>query len=211
MRRLAIIGSGDLASQIAHLAVHDNHYKIVGCFDDFKMKGEYSNGLYILGNIASVQSSYDKNLFDYLIIGIGYNHMDFRNDLFLRFERNIPFGTIIHSSSFIDKTSSIGKGTIIYPGCVLDMHTEIGNNCLIYNGCLIAHDSKVSNNIIFSPGVNIAGFCSIGEHSIFGIGTVLSDNISITEKVRTGAGAVVVSSIAESGIYAGLPAKKIKS
>jgi sugar O-acyltransferase (sialic acid O-acetyltransferase NeuD family) len=209
MKRLAIIGSGDLAKQIAHHAINDKHYQIVGCFDDFKVKGEYSNGLYILGNIEIVQDCYDKNLFDELIIGIGYKHMDFRNNLFLRFDNNIPFGTIIHSSCIIDNTSIIGKGTIIYPGCVIDMGTEIGNNCLIYNGCIIAHDSKVANNTIFSPGVTVAGFCSIGQHVILGIGSVLSDNISITDKVRTGAGSIVVKSITENGLFIGIPAKKV--
>lgn len=210
MKRLAIIGSGDLAKQIAHHAFNDKHYQIVGCFDDFVIKGEYSNGLPILGNIDSIQDCFDKELFDELIIGIGYKHMALRNDLFKRFENNIPFGTIIHSSCIIDKSVKLGKGTIIYPGCIIDMDAEIGNNCLIYNGCIIAHDSKVSNNTIFSPGVNIAGFCSIGAHVILGIGSVLSDTISITEKVRTGAGTVVVNSINESGIYVGVPAKKIK-
>jgi sugar O-acyltransferase (sialic acid O-acetyltransferase NeuD family) len=211
MKRLAIIGSGDLAKQIAHHAVNDKHYQLVGCFDDFEIKGEYSNGIPILGNIDSIQDCFDKNLFDELIIGIGYKHMALRNDLFMRFENKIPFGTIIHSSCIIDTTSNIGKGTILYPGCIIDMNTEIGNNCLIYNGCNIAHDTNVANNTIFSPGVNIAGFCSIGAHVVLGIGSVLSDNIVITEKVRTGAGTVVVYSIIENGIYVGVPAKKLKS
>ena len=211
MKRLAIIGSGDLAKQIAHHAVNDKHYQLVGCFDDFKIKGEESNGLPILGNLDSIQDCFNQGIFDELIIGIGYNHMNFRQELFLKFEKTIPFSTIIHSSCFIDKSVKVGKGTIIYPGCIIDMNTEIGNNCLIYNGCNIAHDTNVANNTIFSPGVNIAGFCSIGAHVVLGIGSVLSDNIVITEKVRTGAGTVVVHSIIESGIYVGVPAKKLKS
>ncbi len=211
MKRLAIIGSGDLAKQIAHHAVVDKHYYVVGCFDDFIPKGEYSNELFILGNLDSILDCFAKNLFDELIIGVGYKHLDFRNVLFKRFEKTIPFGTIIHSSCTIDESTKVGKGTIIYPGCNMDMNVEIGNNCLIYNGCNIAHDSTVSDNTIFSPGVNIAGFCSIGEHIVLGIGTVLSDHITISNKVKTGAGTVVVKSIIESGVYVGVPAKKIKS
>jgi|TARA_B110000902_G_scaffold82492_1_gene97922 FlaA1/EpsC-like NDP-sugar epimerase len=63
MKRLAIIGSGDLAKQIAHHAVNDKHYQLVGCFDDFKIKGEDSNGLPILGNIDSIQDSALRSLF----------------------------------------------------------------------------------------------------------------------------------------------------
>jgi sugar O-acyltransferase (sialic acid O-acetyltransferase NeuD family) len=211
MKRLAIIGSEDLACQIAHLAADQHLYQISGFFDDFKPKGSCVSNIPILGGIEDVQQAFNDQLFDEIIIGIGYNHILFRNDLFERFQGDIPFGSVIHTSSYIDKTVTIGKGTVIFPGCTIDMQVEIGNNCLFYNGCNIAHDTSVSNNTIFSPGVNIAGFCKIGAHVLLGIGSVLSDNIVITEKVRTGAGTVVVNSIVDSGTYVGVPAKKIKS
>jgi len=210
MKRLAIIGSGDLAFQIAHHAVFDNHYSVVGCFDDYKEEGDLNKNLLILGKLDTIESCYKKDVFDVLIIGIGYNHMDFRNQLFTRYKNIIPFGTIIHSSCQIDDSSIIGNGTIIYPGCNFDMNVEIGENCLIYNGCIIAHDSKIANNSILSPGVNLAGFCFIGQNTNFGIGTIISDNVTIVNNVRTGAGAVVVKSISVSGLYVGIPAKKVK-
>lgn len=211
MKRLAIIGSGDLAQQIAHHAVNDGHYQLVGYFDDFKIKGQESNGLPVLGKLDSINNCFDQGMFDELIIGIGYNHMNFRQELFLQFEKSIPFATIIHSSCFIDKSARIGKGTIIYPGCNIDMHTRIGDNCLIYNGTIIAHDSHISSNTILSPGVQIAGFCHINQHVVLGIGTVVSDNIQICEHVKTGAGTVIVNHLSESGLYVGVPSKKIKS
>ena len=210
MKRLAIIGSSDLAKQIAHYTISENHYKIAGSFDDFQIKGEIINNLEILGNIDSIEECYRQKIFDVLIIGIGYKHMHFRNKLFTRFEKIIPFGTIIHSSAFIDKSALIGKGTVIYPGCTIDMGAEIGGNSILYNGCNIAHDSIIQNHSILSPGVNIAGFCLIGENANLGIGSIISDNITITKNVRTGAGTVVVKSITESGLYIGIPAKKIK-
>jgi sugar O-acyltransferase (sialic acid O-acetyltransferase NeuD family) len=211
MIRLAIIGSGDLAQQIAHHAISDNQYKIIGCFDDFKSSGQFSGNLQILGKIDSINNCFHQGMFDELIIGIGYNHINFRQELFHQFEKTIPFATIIHSSCFIDKSARIGKGTIIYPGCNIDMHTHIGDNCLIYNGTIIAHDSHISSNTILSPGVQIAGFCQINQHVVLGIGTVVSDNIQICENVKTGAGTVIIKHITESGLYIGVPAKKIKS
>jgi UDP-3-O-[3-hydroxymyristoyl] glucosamine N-acyltransferase len=90
------------------------------------------------------------------------------------------------------------------------MNVFIDANCLLYNGCILAHDSQVEKGCIFSPSVNIAGFCKIGPLVNLGIGTTVSDSISITEKVQTGAGTVVVQPITESGLYVGVPAKKIK-
>ena len=155
MTRLAIIGSGDLAQQIAHHAISDNQYKIIGCFDDFKSSGQFSGNLQILGKIDSINNCFHYGMFDELIIGIGYNHINFRQELFLQLEKSIPFATIIHSSCFIDKSARIGKGTINYPKFVVDMITVIGKNCLIQDGCDISCESKALNKIIFPPKDNI--------------------------------------------------------
>jgi sugar O-acyltransferase (sialic acid O-acetyltransferase NeuD family) len=211
MKRLAIIGSGDLAKQIAHHAVNDNHYEIAGCFNDFFEVGDTHNDFKILGTINSIQHCFNNGLFDELMIGIGYKHMALRNELFERFGSFIPFGTIVHSTSFVDKSAVIGKGSIIYPGCTIDMHANIGENCLVYNGCNVAHDSKIENHSILSPGVNIAGFCTIGKMVVLGIGTIVSDNVKIKDGLRTGAGTLVTKDLFEDGIYIGIPAKKMNS
>ena len=52
MKRIAIIGAGDLGQQIAHYISHSDAYKVVGFFDDFGVVGELRNGVPILGNIT---------------------------------------------------------------------------------------------------------------------------------------------------------------
>jgi sugar O-acyltransferase (sialic acid O-acetyltransferase NeuD family) len=210
MEKLAIIGSGDLGQQIAHIALSDNHYQLAGYFDDFEIKGETKNGIPILGGISEVQKAFENQLFDVLLIAIGYHHFETREKLFLQFKNNIPFGKIIHSSSLIDSTVIIGLGSVIYSGCILDMNVKIGENVLIYNGCNFAHDVELKNHSIISPGVQIAGFSSIGQSVNLGIGTIISDHISIVENTKTGAGTVVVKSIEKPGVYIGVPAKKIQ-
>jgi sugar O-acyltransferase (sialic acid O-acetyltransferase NeuD family) len=211
MKRLAIIGSEDLACQIAHLVVEQKRYQLVGFFDDFKPKGSIVNHLPILGSLDAIQGEFDNKMFDEIIIGIGYKHMEFRSELIDRFIHEIPFGSVIHPNTCIDKTAEIGAGTVIFSGCTIDMHVKIGDNCIFYNGCIIAHDSTISSNTLCSPGVKVAGFCNIGKGVILGIGTIVSDNITITNDVKTGAGTVVVKNINENGLYVGVPAKKIKS
>ncbi len=210
MERLAIIGSGDLGHQIAHLALDGKHYLPVGFFDDFETKGQMKHNLPILGKISDISEEFKSKNFDVLLIAIGYNHFDERKGLFERLKNEIPFGKIIHSSNIIDDSVHIGQGSVVYAGGIFDMNVSIGENVLIYNGCNFSHDVAVKSHSIISPGVQIAGFCEIGESVNLGIGTVLSDNIRIASKTRTGAGAVVTKSILNSGVYVGIPAKKIQ-
>jgi sugar O-acyltransferase (sialic acid O-acetyltransferase NeuD family) len=210
MKKLAILGSGDLAIQITHLAQLIGNHTVIGYFDDFKTRGEMVGTAPILGAIADVIDSFQSKMFDELVIGIGYKHMEKRAALYEHFAPKIPFARIIHPSCIVDPSAKIAQGCILYSGCVLDMNVFIDANCLLYNGCILAHDSQVEKGCIFSPSVNIAGFCKIGPLVNLGIGTTVSDSISITEKVQTGAGTVVVQPITESGLYVGVPAKKIK-
>lgn len=211
MRKLAIIGSGDLGKQIAQLASDNSLYEISGFYDDFETIGNQVNGYPILGKIENIQDHFENGTFQELLIGIGYKHMDFRKKLFNRFKKQIPFGKIVHSSCTIHHSACIGDGSILFSGTLMDMGSVIAENCIIYNGCIIAHDAQIGSHSIISPGVQIAGFSLIEEGVNLGIGTIVSNNIKITKGTRTGAGAVIVKDIDETGLYVGIPAKKIKS
>lgn len=210
MKKLAIIGSGDLGQQIAYHAATDNHYKVVGYFDDFEPKGSVKKGLPILGSINDVMQSHEQGLFDVLMVGVGYHHFAKRSEVFIQFKGNIPFANLVHSSSYIDLSCTIGEGVFVYPGCVVDMGSVLEDNVLLNAGCIIAHDSHIGFNSMLAPGVNVAGFVRVGKSVHLGIGTVVINGISITDDTRTGGGAVVVNNIEEPGLYVGIPAKKIK-
>jgi len=208
MKKLAIIGSGDLGQQIAYHSLNDNHYDVVGFFNDFLPKGTVVNDLSILGGQEDIKRLFNLKVFDVLMIGIGYKHFRERAFLFELYKESIPFGTIVHSSAYVDLSCSIGQGVIIYPGCILDMNVIIEDNVLLNAGCVIAHDTIIGRHSFLSPAVKIAGFVKINRSVSLGIGTIIIDNLKIGENIRTGAGAVVVKDLIESGLYIGIPAKK---
>lgn len=211
MKKLAIIGSGDLGQQICYHAREDNHFIPVGFFDDFEKVGIEKHGYPVLGNVKDIKNFYKKNYFDALMIGIGYKHFSVRSSLFKSLSPTIPFATIIHSSSYVSKSCKIGHGVFVYPGCTLDMNVLIGNNVLINAGCTIAHDTSIGDHSFLSPAVAIAGFVKVEQSVSLGIGTIVIDNISISEGVKTGAGAVVAKDISTPGLYLGIPAKLNKA
>jgi sugar O-acyltransferase (sialic acid O-acetyltransferase NeuD family) len=211
MKRLAIIGSGDLGSQIAYHAKDSGLYEPVGYFDDFEKQGISKNGLPILGSTEDVLEVFKKGVFDQLMIGVGYKHLKVRGSLFQKFKGQIPFASILHRSCFIDKSCIIGEGVFIYPGCKLDMNVVVGDNVLLNIGCVIAHDTVIGENSFLGPAVSVAGFVKIEGSVNLGIGTVVVDNVRIGTGIRTGGGAVVIDTLVEPGLYVGVPAKLKKA
>ena len=110
MKTLAILGSGHLGQQIAHYAISDGHYDKVVFFDDFSRES-YCNGYQILGGSDKIEDEFKKNAFDYLLIGIGYKHLEKRKYFFDFFNGKIPFGKmhstnkeVIHLANLIGRT-----------------------------------------------------------------------------------------------------------
>lgn len=209
MKILAIIGSGHLGQQIAHYAITDNHYEKVVFFDDFSDE-THSNGFEILGNSDAVEIEFEKQSFDEILIGIGYKHLAVRKQLFERFVGKIPFGTIIHSTSWVDKTATIKEGCVIYPCCCIDAQAVVDYNTILNISCSVAHDTHIGKHCFLSPRVALAGFIVVEEMCILGINATVIDNIKLVSKTQLGGGAVVINDIEQSGLYVGNPIRFIR-
>lgn len=209
MKTVAIIGAGDLGQQIAHYALSDYHYEKVVFFDDFTTQKEINN-CDVLGKTSDIETAFENKLFDELIIGIGYKHLKVRKEVFEKFAAKIPFGKIIHSSSWVDSTAIIEDGCVIYPSCVIDAKAIIKANTILNINCAIAHDTIVGSHSFLSPRVAVAGFVTIEDQCVLGINCTIIDNITIAKNVQIGGGTVVIQSIDKSGLYVGNPAKFIR-
>lgn len=208
--RLAIIGSSDLGQLIAYHAKKSCDFNVVGYYDDFNSNEVNSDGLPIIGKLKDIKSDFELKKFDYLIIAIGYKHMIFRKEIFMKLKNVIPFASVIHPTANIDDSCFIGEGCFILPGCVLDRNVKINDNVLLNTACVIAHDSEVGAHSFLSPAVKIAGFSKIEEGCIIGINATIIDNIIVSEGIQIGAGTIVIKSLIEKGLYVGCPAQKIK-
>lgn len=210
MKRIAIIGSGELGQQFSHHIHQDTEDKVVAFFDEFLEKGTLINKIPIIGGNGDVISEYGKNSFDAILIAIGYKHMSFRKQIYDDLKDKIPFHTFIHSTVYVDKSAKIGSGSVIYPGCIIDQRVKIGENVLLNISETIAHDAKIGNHSFLSSCTAIAGFANIGEQCIIGINSTIIDNINIVSKTQIGAGTVVINNIENPGLYVGNPARFVR-
>lgn len=213
MKKVAIIGAGDLGRLIAHHMTECGNYSAVGFFDDYAATGSVIMNLPVLGPLSQINELFEAGIFDQLMVGIGYNHMTFRKSVFETYARSIPFATLIHKSAYVDPSVRMGQGCFILPGCTIDAHAELGENVLLNAAAVVAHDSIIGSHSFLAPSVAVAGKTQIGECCILGINCTVIDNLNIHSFIRIGAGAVVLSNLEVSGMYAGIPAqlKKVYS
>jgi acetyltransferase-like isoleucine patch superfamily enzyme len=125
------------------------------------------------------------------------------------------YGCTIGDNSFVGPFTEIQKNVQVGKNCKIGSHSficelvTIGNNCFIGHGVMFINDlmqngSPAGGDKTHWKKTKIGNHVSIGSNA-----TILP--VMICDHVVIGAGTVVTKDINEPGIYAGNPAKKIRS
>lgn len=204
-KKLIIIGASGQGKVCADIALKMNKWDEIAFLDD-NPQIKSVLGLEVVGNTKDAIKYVDKCDF---FVGIGDNET--REKIQEKLEEsgaNIP--VLVHPNAVIGEDVQIGIGTAVMPGVVINCSTRIGKGCIINTGATIDHDNVIEDYVHISPGVNLAGSVMIGYRSWLGIGSTVIDNLIITNMCVIGSGAVVTKNIYESGVYIGIPARRIK-
>ena len=158
----------------------------------------------MLGSVTE----YEKFLESYFVVAIG--NAEIRQKIADRLQ-GVKWYTAIHPSAVISQIDvEIGEGTVVMANAVVNSGVSIGKHCIINSGAVVEHDNIIEDFVHISVGVKLAGTVHIGKRSWIGIGAVISNNISVCPDCMIGAGGVVVKDISESGIFVGVPVKKLE-
>jgi len=195
MRKIAYIGAGRLAEQLASLLEPSLPR---GSFQSIYF-GQAAEG----GGAKAVipfEQHLDEAYADYeFYIALGYRQIPRKRAVLhaLRGKgRKMP--PLVHATAYVHPSSKIGEGCAVYPGVV------IGPNCALEGGVLLntvvnlAHDVLIGEASYLSPSVTASGFCWIGAECFLGTGTLLSNDVSIGDRCRLGIGSVVTRSLPDA-------------
>ena len=142
--------------------------------------------------------------------------------------RNVTFGegvVVVEPANIYD--CSIGDSTFIGPFVEIQRGARIGSRCKVQShaficelvtigdDCFISHGAMFINDI-FAGGGPAGGNKDLWKTTTIGNNVSIGTNatilpVTIADNVVVGAGSVVTKDIVEAGIYAGNPARKIRS
>lgn len=125
------------------------------------------------------------------------------------------YGCKIGDATFVGPFVEIQKDVTIGANCRIQSHAficelvEIGDDCFISHGAMFVND-------LFASGGPARGDKTKWMHTKVGNNVSIGTNatilpVSICDDVVVGAGAVVTKNIVDPGIYAGNPARFIRS
>lgn len=144
----------------------------------------------------------------FVMIAVGDPHT--RKMLYQKLPEGTRFFTFIHPTVIFDRDVIIGNGSFVGAFSVITTNVQIGDHALLNRAVQIGHDSRIGNFFSAMPGAIVSGNVTIGDEVYLGTNSSIREKVEICRGVTIGLNSGVVSNITESGVYGGVPAKKIK-
>jgi sugar O-acyltransferase (sialic acid O-acetyltransferase NeuD family) len=117
---------------------------------------------------------------------------------------------VVSPDAVVNEDVRFGDGTMVFDGVVVNSGAATGRACILNTHATIEHDCILGDDVHVAPGATVSGGVRIGDHCMIGAGATITHGVSICAGCVIGAGAVVVGDIAEPGIYAGCPARRLR-
>ena len=133
-----------------------------------------------------------------------------REKVVKKLPKETKYFTFIHPTALImDKNIEIGEGSFIGAYSILTTNITVGKHSLLNRGNHIGHDTKIGDYLSMMPGSIISGNVKIGDRVYMGNNSSIREKIEICNDVTIGMNGGVVKNIKNSGVYVGLPVKRI--
>jgi len=122
----------------------------------------------------------------------------------------VDFATIVHPSAVLGTSVRLGEGSIVAAGCILTCDIQLGHHTHLNLSTTVGHDAVCGDFLTTAPGARISGACRLGSGVFMGSNAVLREKVYVADDAQIGAGAVVLQDIDEAGLWAGVPARKLR-
>ena len=134
-----------------------------------------------------------------------------REEIVKKLPKETKYFTFIHPTALImDDNIEIGEGSFIGAYSILTTNIKLGKHTLLNRGNHIGHDTVSGDFLSMMPGSIISGNVKIGDRVYIGNNSSIREKIEICNDTTIGMNGCVVKNINKSGVYVGIPVKKIK-
>lgn len=115
-----------------------------------------------------------------------------------------------HPQASVSRHALLQAGCLVAAQAVIGPGALIGAGAIVNHGAVVDHDVQVGAFAHVAPNATLGGAVRIGQRVLVGAGAVVLPGLALADDVVIGAGAVVCVSLDASGVYAGVPARRVK-
>lgn len=207
-RQAIVIGAGGHCRVLLSLLAACGTHHVLGIVDNSEpIVGEVIMGANVIGSLACLEAFRMRTDLD-IFLAIGDNEL--RRTLWHRV-KDICLATpnLISPQAIIDPNAHLGNANVICARSFIGPKAVLGDNNLVNTAAVLEHEVRIGSHCHFAPSSTIAGRSQLGDRCFVGAGATIIDNVKLGDDITIGAGATVVNNINNSGVYIGIPARKL--
>lgn len=214
-KKIAVIGAGGFAREVAYLIEHINsaqmQWEFVGyAVSDLSKLSDRDSREQVIGDVEWLVAQTGKGI-DAAAIGIGTPSV--RAQIGRMLEKHAPGleqPALIHPSVILHQGScKMGKGVLMCAGVIATVNIEFGDFSMCNLACTLGHEAKIGVGTVLNPTVNVSGGVVLGDEVLVGTGSQLLQYVNVGNRAVVGAGAVVTRDVAPGVTVVGVPAKPL--
>lgn len=118
--------------------------------------------------------------------------------------------SVVHPDATVSSFALLGSGCFVAARAVVAPQASLGICVIVNHGAVVDHDAVVGDFSHIAPNATLGGGVRVRRRVLVGAGASVLPGLSICDDTTIGAGAVVDADIAEPGVYAGVPARRIR-
>jgi sugar O-acyltransferase (sialic acid O-acetyltransferase NeuD family) len=213
-RHLVVVGAGGFGRETVEAVRAMNScgasWQLLGYLDDNPaLKGVHVDGTPVLGGIAEAKNLPDASFV--VCTGRPDNYVS-RPELVDRL--SLPpdrYATIVHPTAAVSSSSRVGPGSVLLASVVLTAAVTIGSHVAVMPHVTLTHNDVVSDFATIASGAHLGGHVCIGRGAYVGAGALIREDRSVGKQAMVGMGSVVLNDVPEGQVWAGVPARYLRT
>lgn len=216
MKKVVILGVGGYCANLIDIMKDINaklgheEYQPVGFLDDDPKKiGTTYFGFPVLGGLAGAAERFPDAHF---VNGIGSAETAWRKQAIID-QTGAPlerFVTLIHPTSYVASTVTIGRGTVVAQNCVLMAGASIGDHVKMLPNATISYGSSIASYSTVSSGVVTLADVKCGLSCYLGANVAIKERITVGDYCILGMGTIVIRNVPDNCVMVGNPARLLR-
>jgi sugar O-acyltransferase (sialic acid O-acetyltransferase NeuD family) len=207
------IGNGSVIASAIEDAVlrGDEEWVVAGYLNDREEKGAAIQGFPVLGGVGEATRLAREG---YFVLNTIYRidgqqeRIDLFDSLDLDDEQLVRF---VHPTAYVAPDVEIGPGVVIMPNVSISPAATFGRGCLIMVAATIGHDTHFGKHCHVAAQACVGAYLEIEDGVHIGLNATIREELKIGRNATIGMGSVLTKSVGEGEIWAGNPARFLRS
>jgi sugar O-acyltransferase (sialic acid O-acetyltransferase NeuD family) len=210
--KIILFGARQFASLAWYCVAHDSSDDVVGFTVDREYLVEHElQGLPVVA-FEEIEARYapDQHAMLFPLGPHGENRL--KRDRFLSAkERGYSIATYISSRAVVWPDLDIGEAAIVFEHAVIQPFVKVGVNTIVRSSVQLSHHVEIGDHCFVAPSACVGGGTVIGERCTIGLNATVREGLRVAPGCVIAAGAVLTGDTDPNGLYAGVPARRVKT